>query len=90
MKQRRNELDNVLLYPLATEKAIRTMESENVMTFVVDKKATKADIKKRFENLFKVRVKEVRTQISSGRKKAYIKISPETQAIDVATKLGLM
>ena len=40
-------MDNhtVLKHPLATEKSIRLMESENKLVFVVNKKATKQDIK---------------------------------------------
>ena len=37
---------NVIKNPLSTEKSIRLMEAENKMIFVVDKKATKTDIKK--------------------------------------------
>lgn len=81
----------VLLYPLATEKSIKLMESENKLIFAVDIKATKPEIKKAIEEEFKTKIIGVRTLISmDGVKKAYVKFSPETPAIDVATKLGLM
>ncbi len=41
--------EKIIKYPLATEKSIRLMESENKLIFVVDKKATKSDIKKAIE-----------------------------------------
>lgn len=81
----------VIKYPLSTEKSIRLMEAENKLIFVVDKKAGKKDIKKAIETMFKAKVKKVNTFISSdGKKRAYIKFSDETPAIDIATQLGLM
>ena len=35
----------VIKHPLSTEKAVRLLESENKLLFVVDKKASKADVK---------------------------------------------
>ena len=81
----------IIKFPLSTEKSIRLMESENKLIFVVDIKAKKGDIKKAMEDMFKVKVDKVNTFIDpKGRKKAYIKLNPETPAIDVATQLGLM
>jgi large subunit ribosomal protein L23 len=81
----------IIKYPLSTEKSIRLMESENKLVFVVDEKADKQEIKKAIEELFNVKVEQVRTQNDfKGRKKAYVKLSSETPAIDLATKLGLM
>jgi len=85
------ETGNVIKYPLSTEKSIRIMESENKLVFVVDRKATKQDIKKAIEELFKSRVESIRTVISAkGDKRAYVRFSAETPAIDIATNLGLM
>lgn len=81
----------IIQYPLATEKSIRLMESENKLIFIVGINATKPEITKAIEEEFKVKVQKVRTLIDrKGRKKAYITFSEETPAIDVATKLGLM
>ena len=81
----------IIKYPLATEKSIRLMESENKLIFIVGINANKLEIAKAIEDEFNVKVNKVRTLIDTkGRKKAYITFSPETPAIDVATKLGLM
>jgi large subunit ribosomal protein L23 len=78
-------------HPLATEKSIRLMEAENKLVFVVDKKATKQDIKKAIEELFKAKVVAVNTHNSiSGEKRAFVTFSKETPAIDIATSLGIM
>ena len=82
---------SIIKYPLSTEKTIRQMESDNTLIFIVDKKATKAQIKDGIESLYKVKVKSVNTTIDTkGRKKAYVRFSDETPAIDLATQLGLM
>ncbi|MCF7798729.1 50S ribosomal protein L23 [Candidatus Woesearchaeota archaeon] len=77
--------------PLSTEKAIRLMESENKLVFIVDQKATKAEIKAEIELLFKAKVKKVNTFIGpDSKKKAYVTFTDETPAVDIATKLELM
>ena len=81
----------ILKHPLATEKAVRIMEVENKLIFIVSRTSTKPQIKKAIEEVFKVKVLKVNTLIScKGLKKAYILLSSETPAIDVATQLGLM
>ena len=85
------EAYKTIKYPLATEKAVRMMEVENKLVLIVDRKATKNDIKKAIKKLLKVKVLKVSTlNTPDNRKKAYILLSSETPAIDVATKLGLM
>ena len=82
---------NIIKYPLSTEKSIRLMEKENKLIFVVSKKATKREIKKAIEEMFKAEVNNVNTFINSnGEKRAYVKFSAKNPAIDIATKMGLM
>ena len=67
------------------------MESENKLIFVVDKKAKDSEIKTAIEKLFNAKVTKVNSFINvKGQKRAYIKFSDETPAIDIATQLGLM
>ena len=85
------EATDIIKYPLSTEKSIRLMESENKLIFMVDRRANKHQIKDALESLFKVKVQKVNTYIGpDGKKRAYVKLSDETPAIDVATQLGLM
>ena len=78
-------------YPISTEKSIRLMESENKLIFRVDRNAKKAEIKKAIEKIFKTKVEKINTLIDTkGEKKAYVKFSLDTPAIDIATNLGLM
>ena len=78
------------LKPIVTEKAVMMIEAQNVLTFETGKNQTKAEIKKEIEELFKVKVKKVRTLIRGNKKHVYVKLNKEFPAIDVATKLGLM
>jgi large subunit ribosomal protein L23 len=81
----------IIKHPISTEKAVRLMESENKLIFVVDKKARKAEIKTALEKLFNIKVLKVNTlNTMKGEKRAYIKLSPDTPAIDIATQLGLV
>ena len=84
------DAQEVIKYPVSTERTLRTMEAENKLLFVVDRKATKADVKKAVESLFKVKVVDVNTYIILGKKKAYVKLSKDNPAIDIATQLGMM
>ena len=81
----------VLLRPLHTEKAILLIERENTLTFIVDRRATKKQIKEVVEQYFKVKVEKVRTLITPrGEKKAYIKLAEGYNASEIATRLGIV
>ena len=76
---------------MATEKAVRLMEADNKLIFIVDIKSTRTEVKKAIEEMFKVKVEKVNTLIDTkGRKKAYVKLSLETPAIDIATQMGII
>ncbi|MEM0358950.1 MAG: 50S ribosomal protein L23 [Hadesarchaea archaeon] len=81
----------VILYPLATEKAVRLIEKENKLTFVVSEDANKIDVKRAVEVLYGVEVESVRiVRDPKGRKKAYVKLTPRFIADEVASKLGVI
>lgn len=84
-------LTKIIIRPVQSEKALTLIDKQNTLTFIVDINASKHDIKQAVEYLFNVKVDEVRTLITSkGEKKAYVKLSPEYKATDVATRLGIM
>ena len=81
----------VLKYPHVTEKSVSLVERENKIVFIVDRRFSKEEIKKAFEELFKVKVEKVNTLITrEGKKKAFIKLKKEYPAADVAVKLGMI
>ena len=86
-----NDPYKIIKNPLATEKAVRLMEADNKLIFIVDIKSTRTEVKKAIEEMFKVKVEKVNTLIDTkGRKKAYVKLSLETPAIDIATQMGII
>jgi large subunit ribosomal protein L23 len=80
----------VIIKPVVTEKAVAMIENENKLTFIVDRRATKADIKRAVEVMFDVKVEKVNTLITMrGEKRAYVKLKPEYNASEVAARIGL-
>ena len=78
------------LKPIVTEKAVMMIESQNVLTFSADKRATKEQIKKDVEEFFNVKIEKIRTLIRDNKKYAYVKLKKNFLATDVATKLGII
>ena len=76
--------------PIATEKAIRLIETNNTVMFEFDRRVKKPMIKKEVEEMFNVKVKSVNTTIHNNKKIAYIRLDKKNPAIDVATKLGMI
>ncbi len=81
---------DAIKHPLATEKAMRLMESENTLVFIVDRSASKTAIKTSVQGLFKAKVTHVRTHMLKGHKRAYVTFAQDTPAIDIATDLGVL
>ncbi len=52
---------DILKKPVLTEKAYDLQESRNTLTFVVDKKANKIEIKQAVEDFYNVKVERVNT-----------------------------
>jgi large subunit ribosomal protein L23 len=75
---------------VTTESAVRLIESENKLAFIVDIKANKDGIKRAVEKLYQVKVDNVCTLIIRNQKKAFVKLKPEFKASDVAIKLGIL
>ena len=83
-------ITEIILYPVMKEDDINLIETENKLVFVVGLKATKANIRQSIEEFYKVEVEKVNTTITNkGLKKAYVKLSPEFKASDIAIKLGI-
>ncbi len=76
--------------PIVTEKAIMMIERENVLTFEVEKRKTRTEIKAEIEDMFNVKIAKIRILIKNGKKYTYVKLKQKFPAIDVATKLGLI
>jgi large subunit ribosomal protein L23 len=62
-------IHDVIKGPLITEKLDAAREKFRQYSFIVDKKATKIDVARAVENLFKVSVEGVRTNVVHGKVK---------------------
>jgi large subunit ribosomal protein L23 len=84
-------VNEVVRYPLLSEDAVTLLEAENKITFIVDIRSDKHDIKRAIEELYEVRVEKVRTLITpEGAKKAFVKLTPDFKAADLAVRLGIL
>ncbi|KAG0526506.1 hypothetical protein BDA96_06G151600 [Sorghum bicolor] len=89
----RNKLDQyqILKYPLTTESAMKKIEDNNTLVFIVDLKADKKKIKAAVKKMYDIQAKKVNTLIRpDGKKKAYVKLTPDYDALDVANKIGII
>ena len=81
---------SVIVKPHVTEKTMNLIDQNNELTFVVNRESNKNSIKRAIEQLYDVKVEKVNTHISSkGIKLAYIKLTEEEDAEDIAVKMGV-
>lgn len=80
----------MILKPVTSEKAVRMLDFDNVLLFEIPRKEKKDAIKKAVEETFTVKVEKVRTLIRANKKFAYVKLTKDNLAVDVATKLGMI
>ena len=82
----------VVKHPLSSESAIKTIEDCNTLVFIVHKKADKKMIKKSVSELYQnIKIKKVNTLITpKGEKKAYVCLTSDQDALDVANRIGIM
>jgi large subunit ribosomal protein L23 len=84
-------VDEVVRYPLLSERAVTLLEAENKITFIVDRRSDKHDVKRAIEQLYEVKVERVRTLITpEGDKKAFVKLTSDFKAADLAVRLGIL
>merc|ERR1712020_259402 len=81
----------IVKYPLTTESAMRKIEDNNTLVFIVDKRANKPQVKFAVKKLYDIDVSKVNTLIRpDGEKKAYVRLAPDYDALDVANKIGII
>ncbi|QYZ79102.1 50S ribosomal protein L23 [Methanofollis formosanus] len=81
----------VLKHPYVTEKAMMMLENENKVQVLVERSASKAEIKREVEKAFEQPVKSVRTMMTmKGQKKAIINFENDNAAEEILSRLGVM
>jgi len=82
---------DIIENPHLTEQAMDEVDQENTLVLIVDIDANKPQVEDAVEQLFDVTVKKVNTTITpQAKKKAFVRLSELDDAMDVATKLGMM
>ena len=74
----------------ATEKIVKMIEIENVLVFETNRDSSKEVIAKEVETLFGVKVDKVRTLTRKNKKVAYVRLTKDFVAADIAAKLGVL
>merc|ERR1719316_711186 len=81
----------VIKYPLTTESAMKKIEELNTLVFIVDVKANKSQIKNAVAQMYDVTTSKVNTLIRpDGKKKAYVHLTQNYDALDIANRIGVI
>ncbi|KAI9871270.1 MAG: 60S ribosomal protein L25 [Pleopsidium flavum] len=82
----------VIIHPLNTESAMKKIEENNTLVFIVDIKANKRQIKEALKKLYDVDTVKINTLIRpDGSKKAFARLTSDVDALDIAaTKLSIV
>lgn len=88
----RLDAHKVIIHPLNTESAMKKIEENNTLVFICDVKANKRQIKEALKKLYDVDCVKINTLIRpDGSKKAYARLTPDVDALDIAaTKLSIV
>lgn len=109
---------NIIKFPLTTEAAMKKIEDNNTLVFIVHLKANKHHIKAAVKKLYDIDVAKVNTLIRcvfcilgfgksisglacpllnnfflyrpDGKKKAYVRLTRDFDALDSANKIGII
>ncbi len=81
---------DVIKHPHLSEKSMDMVDRENKLVVIVDNRANKTQVRDAVEDLFDVEVADVNTLNQGNEKKAYVKLTDEYDAMDVATRLGML
>ena len=81
----------VIRYPVTTESAMKKIEEINTLVFIVDIQATKTKIKEAVNAMYDVKCAKINTLIRpDGKKKAYVHLTKDYDALDVANRIGII
>lgn len=70
---------------------MKKIEEHNTLVFLVDLRANKRQIKDAVKKLYDVQALKINTLIRpDGKKKAYVRLTSDYDALDVANKIGFI
>merc|ERR1719455_58368 len=81
----------IIKAPLTTEAAMKKIEELNTLVFLVDVRANKRQIKEAVQSMYDVQASRINTLIRpDGKKKAYVHLTQDYDALDVANRIGII
>jgi large subunit ribosomal protein L23 len=81
---------DAIRYPHVTEKTVDKMDFENKMVFICQPDAEKGEIVDEVEQQFDIEVVDVSTMVTpQGEKKAELTLSPDHDAQEIASRIGV-
>ncbi|KZP01288.1 hypothetical protein CALVIDRAFT_559913 [Calocera viscosa TUFC12733] len=87
----RMDAHRTLVAPVSTESAMKKIEEHNTLVFLVDLRSNKRQIKAAVKELYDVQAAKINTLIRpDGKKKAYVRLTADHDALDVANKIGFI
>ncbi|NJI29801.1 50S ribosomal protein L23, partial [Aeromonas veronii] len=90
-KRSRMDPYNIIKYPLTTEAAMKKIEDNNTLVFLIHLRANKNHVKAAVRKLYDVKVLKINTLVRpDGKKKAYVRLTRDYDALDVANKIGII
>jgi large subunit ribosomal protein L23 len=79
----------ILLHAYVTEKSMDEMERQNKLEFAVDRRATRAEIRRAIEETYRCKVAKVNVKIVPTGKIATVKFTKNYSAEDIGTRAGV-
>merc|ERR1712083_69300 len=89
----RRKMDHyqIIKFPLATKSTMKKIEENNTLVFIVDVRANKYQIREAVQNMYDIESMKINTLIRpDGNKKAFVRLTADIEALDVANKIGII
>eukprot|EP00300_Choanocystis_sp_HF-7_P014825 c18838_g1_i2.p1 GENE.c18838_g1_i2~~c18838_g1_i2.p1 ORF type:complete len:150 (+),score=26.99 c18838_g1_i2:46-495(+) len=81
----------IIKAPLTTESAMKKIEDNNTLVFLADVRANKRQIAEAVKSLYDIQCQSVNTLVRpDGQKKAYVRLTQDYDALDVANRIGII
>merc|ERR1712151_19266 len=89
----RRKMDHyqIIKFPLATESAMKKIAENNTLVFIVDVRANKYQIAEAVQSMYDIESMKINPLIRpDGNKKAFVRLSGDIEALEVANKIGII
>lgn len=85
-----DQATKIVLKPHITEKTFDMIETQSKICFIVQRSASKPQIREAIETLYDMRASGINTARTVYGKKAFVRFDSTEKARDLATKIGML